>query len=461
MENFTVYEMVIGISLMIILSYGFNTLAKKTNIPSVLMLITTGAILGAFLEVKTETLQPVLEVLGTVGLIMIVLEAALDLHLEKEKSKLLLKSFLAAIIIFSLTAFPIALLFSFFFGIGFQPALIYAIPLSIISSAIIIPSVGNLNPYLKEYLIMESAFSDILGIMAFYFLADISNMGEGASIGTHIGVNIGLTLIFAIVLGYAVSFLLDKFTGDVKLFLPIATLLLLYAVGKMFHLSSLIFVLAFGLMINNRKLFFRGKLSWIVQEDRMKDLTKELTVVTLESSFVIRTFFFLIFGMSISFSDLYDLKVFLIGLFVLAVIYGIRFLYLSVFDRKNIFPTIAIAPRGLITVLLFYSIPVALQIEGFQPGILLLAIIVSNGTMAYGLIKAKGIETQQEQETTQEATSQEEEKATPNEEQAITPDETSSEEIDERKLPQPENEEEGTTSLDSTAEESDKDAEEN
>lgn len=389
MENLTVYEMVIGISIMIILSYGFNTLAKKTNIPSVLMLIIAGFGLSVFLKTDSISLQPVLEVLGTVGLIMIVLEAALDLHIEKNKGLLLTKAFFAALVILIVTAFLLALLFIFTFEVAFGIAILYAIPLSIISSAIIIPSVGGLGDYMKEYLIVESAFSDILGIMAFYFLIDVNNMETGKEIGLHIALNIGITLLFAIVLGYAVTLLLDRFTGEVKLFLPIATLLLLYAIGKLFHLSSLIFVLAFGLMINNKHLFFRGKLGQIISHQKMDNMLKDLKVVTLESSFVIRTFFFVIFGMSIKLGDLNDLYVFLIGFTVVAIIYSVRFLYLSVFDKKNVFPSIAIAPRGLITVLLFYSIPAVLKIEGFQPGILLLAIISSNFIMTYGLVKGK------------------------------------------------------------------------
>ena len=47
-------------------------------------------------------------------------------------------------------------------------------------------------------------------------------------------------------------------TGHVKLFLLMAILLLLYAVGKMFHLSSLVMILIFGVILNNYKLFFSG-----------------------------------------------------------------------------------------------------------------------------------------------------------------------------------------------------------
>jgi hypothetical protein len=49
-------------------------------------------------------------------------------------------------------------------------------------------------------------------------------------------------------------------------------------------------------------------------------------------------------------------------------------------------PELLIAPRGLITVLLFFSIPANYLFEGFNPGILLYTIILTNIAMSAGLI---------------------------------------------------------------------------
>ena len=51
-----------------------------------------------FSGVAKPDLMPILEVLGVVGLILIVLEAALDLQLLKEKISLIVKSFLVDLI---------------------------------------------------------------------------------------------------------------------------------------------------------------------------------------------------------------------------------------------------------------------------------------------------------------------------------------------------------------------------
>lgn len=97
------YTLIIAASTIIILSFLFNVLAKKTNIPSVLMLILLGIVIQTTLwypDLKGEDkeLMTVLEVLGNVGLIFIVLEAALDLELKREKAGLIIKSFFVALI---------------------------------------------------------------------------------------------------------------------------------------------------------------------------------------------------------------------------------------------------------------------------------------------------------------------------------------------------------------------------
>jgi len=167
-----VYWLVIGASLIIIFSYGYNALARKTNIPSVLMLIVTGFILSIFIDLDNDALTPVLKFLGTVGLIMIVLEASLDLHLSKKKAGLITGSFFIALALLAITSFAIAMVLRFYFDITSFTAMVYAIPMAIMSSAIIIPSVSNLSEHKKEFLVFESAFSDIAGIMFFNFLLD-------------------------------------------------------------------------------------------------------------------------------------------------------------------------------------------------------------------------------------------------------------------------------------------------
>ncbi|MFT5749433.1 MAG: NhaP-type Na+/H+ or K+/H+ antiporter [Ancylomarina sp.] len=139
-------------------------------------------------------------------------------------------------------------------------------------------------------------------------------------------------------------------------------------------------------MAQNNKLFYRGSLRKYLQKERFEVLKRELHVITMESAFVVRTFFFVIFGLSIVVSNLLNFRVLEISLILLVSIYAIRWLLLRAFIGIDIFPQIWIAPRGLITVLLYYAIPQEYSNESFDPGILLFIIISTSIIMSWGLI---------------------------------------------------------------------------
>ncbi|CAM4138539.1 cation:proton antiporter [Gillisia hiemivivida] len=392
MEILSSYNLIIGVSVIIILSFLFNGLSKKTNIPAVLMLITLGVGLQYLLDywdAGNVNFFPVLEVLGIVGLIMIVLEAALELQLKREKLIPILKAMGIALIGLLASAWVAALiLYNFIPEMTMQSAWLYATPLSILSSAIIIPSVLGLTGDKREFHIYESTFSDIMGIMMFYFLTGKLNPAEDGGIAGFSG-NLILTIVISLVASYGIILIFQRIKSQVKLFLLIGVLLLLYALGKKMHLSSLIIILIFGLVIANMKLFFKGKLSKYLHFEKAHHIYHELHTITAETAFVVRTFFFVIFGLTIAITSLWNLNVALISLMIIASIYGIRFVLLRIFIGADILPQLFIAPRGLITVLLFYAIPAEAQIESFEPGILLFVIIGTSLIMTFAMIYDK------------------------------------------------------------------------
>ena len=165
-------------------------------------------------------------------------------------------------------------------------------------------------------------------------------------------------------------------------------LLLLYSVGKKMHLSPLIIILVFGLVVSNSKLFFKGFLTKLLHPEKFHTMEHGLHVVTLETAFVVRTFFFVIFGASIALSSLLSLDVLFISLALLGSVYIVRWIFLRIFIGKDLNPQLWIAPRGLITVLLFYAIPTEHINSEFQSGILLFIIIATGLVMTVGMIAA-------------------------------------------------------------------------
>jgi NhaP-type Na+/H+ or K+/H+ antiporter len=393
MEALSSYTLIIATSVILILSFFFGEVARKTNIPAVLMLIILGIGLQFVLEAAVggkPNFLPVLKVLGTIGLIMIVLEAALELKLMPGKYLPIARALFIALVSLVASAYVAALILHYFVpGMDMTSAWIYATPLSILSSAIIIPSVAALKEEKREFHIYESTFSDILGIMMFYFLTGNLDAGDHGSDLVGFSGNIVLTIIIALVASYVIILIFQNIRSHTKLFLLIAVLLLLYAVGKQAHLSSLIIILIFGLVIANMKLFFKGKLGQWLHLERASQMYEGLHVVTMESAFVVRTFFFVIFGLEIVLSSIASWEVLLISLALIASIYLIRFVIMRIFLGRDIFPQLYIAPRGLITILLFYDIPAQAIVPGFETGILLDVIIGTSLIMTFAMILDK------------------------------------------------------------------------
>ena len=399
-EDINAYGLVIGGSAVVILSYFANLLARRTNIPSVLVLIAMGIAIRQGLHAVGLNHIPfeglVLELLGTVGLIFIVLEAALELELRRDKLTLILRSAALALAALALSTGAIAAFLHYAIAMPWLNAVVYAIPLSIMSSAIIIPSVGGLSPASREFMVYESTFSDIFGIMAFYLLLGNQEAASGSEVLTNVALNLLGTLAISVVVAYLMVYVLQKIESGVRLFLSIAVLLLIYAIQKLFHLSPLILILIFGLMLNNHKLFFPDWLGitngWpgkLLKDERMKALHHDFHILTLESAFVIRTFFFVLFGMTVSLGVLLDLEVLVQGLVISVLLYVVRLVLLAVMKQEPLSPLLYIAPRGLITVLLFFAIEsqyAELVFDGFDQGVLLVVILTTSLVMTAALI---------------------------------------------------------------------------
>ena len=87
-------------------------------------------------------------------------------------------------------------------------------------------------------------------------------------------------------------------------------------------------------------------------------------------------------------------------LFLVFVIYLVRIIVLFVFNGKDIITQLFLAPRGLITILLFFAIPKELTVGVEFQGVLLFVILGSCLIMAWSLVahKNKLLEIQEDEE---------------------------------------------------------------
>ncbi len=387
------YTIIILLSSVIILSYIFSMLSKKTNIPSVLLLIGTGIVVKQFaghLWYNDVIINKLVKILGAVGLIMIVLEAALDLKLGREKIKLIRNSLGSALFIFLISAIGIGFLIVQHLGVSFENAFIYAVSLSIISSAIVIPSSENLPEEKKEFIVYESSLSDIIGIMVFnYMLMDNVMSASSAAV---FGGKILLAVIISAVATFLLIYIVTRTHSHIKFFMLFAVLALIYALGEKIHLPSLLIVLVFGLVFNNYPFIMKGPLKKLFYNEDIDGILSFMKSITAETSFLIRTFFFIIFGYSIDLNVLQEREVWELGSIIIAILFFVRFLYLRLILKTNLFPELFLMPRGLVTILLFYSIPASKSIGNFNAGILFFVVAVTSLLMMVGLLfyKDKG-----------------------------------------------------------------------
>ncbi|HET9429786.1 MAG TPA: cation:proton antiporter [Chitinophagaceae bacterium] len=378
--------LIVGCSL-VVLSYLFSIISRYIRIPSVLLLLFAGIgfrALADWNEVSFDFSNQLVESLGVVGLIMIVLEAGLDLKLGKDKLKLIRDSFFSALVIFVISTVLLTYILNYWLQEPFEKCLVYAIPLSVMSSSIVIPSLHPLSRQKKEFLVYEASFSDILGIMVFnYFTA-----GDTFSLGSLgiFGFNIFISIILSVLLSFLLFLILAKTKLNIKFFLIFSLLILIYAGGKLLHLPSLLIIISFGLLINNWEKIKWPRLLRHFPHPEIDSLRHLLHSVTAETSFLIRTFFFILFGFTISLNFLSEPEIIMAGSLIVAALFIVRLLYLRFFLKTNVFPESFFIPRGLITIVLFYKIPDHLKLSSFNDGILFYIILTTSIIMVLGML---------------------------------------------------------------------------
>ena len=388
-----------ALPLIVIFSYLFDTIARKTKFPAVILLMFTGILIRTVTAASGyndfEFLENLIPVLGTIGLILIVLEGAFELEISLEKLPLILKGFLAAFFILIANIWLLQWLFGFLFQMETNEAVLYAIPLSIISSAVAIPSASSLLNQEREFVIYESTFSDILGIMIFnYALRQFES--QEPLVGSAPLINLGFQIIGVIIISVLITYilfrLLQKIDHQVKFFLILALLILVYALGKLFHLPALVTIFIFGIFLGNVKNLLPRFLNNSLDLEKTEKGLREFHVLTSESTFIVRTFFFLFFGFSIQLINFNSFSPLIYGLIIFISMLLFRYLYFTVTTLKiKPSPIVYMSPRGLISILLFIQLKEVSYINTIQVPIdervLLIVILSSMLIMLLGTMK--------------------------------------------------------------------------
>ncbi|MBX7242684.1 MAG: sodium:proton antiporter [Bacteroidia bacterium] len=383
--------LIITICILLLIAYVFDVSASKTKIPSIILLLLLGFGLKQIIDllsIEIPDLVSLLPLLGTVGLILIVLEGSLELDLNKEKLKPIGISSLLALLPMLLMGIILAYSFQYFENVSLKLALANAIPLCIISSAIAIPSARNLSPHTREFVTYESSLSDIFGVIFFNFIT-LNDAIETKSVVSFIG-EMFIILFVSILATGILAYLISHIKHHIK-FAPIILLIvLIYAISKLFHLPGLIFILIFGLALQNLELFKGYSIIQKLKPEILETEVRKFAEITSEFAFLIRALFFLLFGFLIKFEDICNLSTLPWAFGIVALIFMLRAIFLK-FLKLPLSPLLYIAPRGLITILLFLTIPIEQKIPLVNNALLIQVILLCSIIMMIGLMKPNSI----------------------------------------------------------------------
>jgi cell volume regulation protein A len=361
-----------------VLAYLLEVVGRRTKIPGVVLLISTGMVAREVLDrigLELRFVESLLPVVGTIGLILIVLEGALDLEVRRKRALLIARSSSAAIAGFVVTLGVFAWLFSRLLAYDWAVAVLAAMPFAVISSAVAIPSSAGLPDNAREFVTYESSLSDIIGVLVFYaWLA--ANGSMQAFLGSLLGGG-ALSLLAAVATALGIFFLINRIEGHIRFVPLLAGLLLLYAAGKMLHLSPLILILVCGLLLNNPHLLEWNAWLRSMHRPRYDQTLTEFKGLVAELTFAVKSVFFIMLGYWTNIAYMADWRAWAIAAVMIGVIYSSRAAILKLLRVRDPRLLTWLAPRGLITVLLFLAANDTGQLQGFPFGTVMLVVLAT------------------------------------------------------------------------------------
>jgi len=199
-------------------------------------------------------------------------------------------------------------------------------------------------------------------------------------------------IVISLVITYVLFRLMQQIDHKVKFFLILALLILVYAFGKVLHLPALVTIFIFGAFLSNVKSLLPPFLRKTLDLKTTEKELHEFHILTAESTFLVRTFFFLFFGFSIQISDFTSPGPLINGLLIFLVMFVLRYVYFTATSLKlKPSPLVYMSPRGLISILLFLQLKevafINFEESPIDERMLLIVILSSMLVMLLGTMK--------------------------------------------------------------------------
>ena len=387
----------------ILIGFLANLLFRLSRIPSVLLLIAIGVLLGPGTGwISSDSLVAIAPFFGTMALLIILFEGGLELDILTVLQQAP-KAAILAVLTYLFSVMSVATFAFYAVHLSLLNSLLLASILGAASPAICIPLVSGLSirSEIKTFLKLESALGDVLLLLTVLLVLDLQRTGKGDA----------LDMISGLVMSIAVAFVISSIAGvlwarligwmgkePLAYMLTLGFVFLLYFVVEELHGSAAIAVLMFGMMLENTQVI-AGHLGERVRLLFGIDVRAEQFVlhqfmkyITEELSFLIRTFFFVYLGLLLNFDDL-TLRIGVLGLGLVVLLLISRWLAVQLVKKRSGLTrgetqaVMAMLPRGLTAAVMAF-LPAQYGLAGVEhiPVYVFVVIVLTNILMTAGVI---------------------------------------------------------------------------
>lgn len=315
---------ILFIGVLVFLAHFLALQFRHTNVPDVLVLVLLGILIGPVLGIADpQDFGKIGSVIATIALVVILFESgtALDLDTLRRTAG---TTGLLTLSCFVLSAAVVAAVAHLAYGLDWLPALMLGGTLGGTASAVVIPMVGTLRVGARPatVLVMESALTDVLCIIAVFALLQVAAEGQ-LNAGQVMG-SVLAALVFAAVIGVAGGAGWMFVLGHVRGFpntisSTLAYVFIIYGITEFLGYSGAIAALALGVTLSNHQ---RLGLQRVADAGmRIEPLNQQDLDFFREAVFLLKTYFFVYLGISIRFGDL---DIALVGLLMVVLVFALR-----------------------------------------------------------------------------------------------------------------------------------------
>jgi len=377
------------IASLLLVAVAANRLSGFTRVPDLIVLLTIGVLLGPVLHwADPSRFRNVVEVLGTLALILILFQGGLEIQL-RSAVRYLPAGLLLAVTSFGCSIALIGLAGRYLLHLSWTDAILIAAALGCTSGSVVLPVLHQITTpdSIKIVLMTESSLGEILAVLT---------VGSMISVGGEQSFIVGLASGFARSIGIAVA--LGGIAGAIwsrfwhrltrmpfHNVLNLGIVLGVYALSRILGGSGLLASLVFGVTLAN-----------VPRTPEMVRAGMRMMAFHSELTFLVRSFFFVLLGFVAEFARrtyLLPILGILVGMLAaryLAVLATRRAVHDATAKEKELL--FWMLPRGLVTAVLALEIVSARGPSfSFLPAVAFTVVVLSNLFVVWGSIRAANV----------------------------------------------------------------------